>query len=60
MKVEVVHTNNPVLTGAVGVVVGYDYVPWCEASQNNPMVEVRFQNGRVESFMLSDLKLAAV
>jgi hypothetical protein len=58
VKVEIVRTHLPVLTGAVGQVVGYDYVPWSEALKVGPLIEARLPNGHVESLFRSDVRPA--
>ena len=56
MRVLIVNCpQNTFVQGCEAEVVGYDWVPWCDdASEKNPLVDLRLDSGHKESVRLSD------
>lgn len=58
MRVIVVNCpQQPMIQGCEADIIGYDWVPWCEPSMANPLVDIRVVGtDHIESVFLSDCR----
>lgn len=56
--VRIKNSHEPLLIGSNAYITSHDYVPWCEASRQNPMVDlVVCETGYKTTGFLSDVEL---
>lgn len=51
------HPTEPLLVGQVAAVTGQDWVPWCEPDEKNPLLDLLFPSGHIDSLRASQVEI---